>query len=461
MERFDLRMNVQLSTCIKVLSILLTFRGSLNNVIAYSSAKNRALPSWSNRHDRFAGTDTAGFHKTVIYSSIKQDDTIMSETRNNFIDDRPSSENESSWPSSLNTSSSIHLVSFPHLSDNAPKLVRDIWKWKDIVLGDGRDYFVPRPRALSTLSDVIVGTALEGYKVEECAILSNCARLDVLLLLGRVEEMESRGNVSRPDDVAALIVAGCVYSQLGLFTSQRRSPFMESVSSFLDLPGMVFEDTNTRIDNSRLIVEEKNEELGNLALFLNRTSSAEDIVTHFSKVAAGMAPRASRPDRPVIFRPFSSRDAHIMLQLKRTSEVASQYPNMKIILDAALSAGKAARDTKQCPALNKLKGYDNEGKYSQAAPQKLANEVAEEVIELAIMPAVKRSLERLNAHKASDQIIILRQQAKDLYDADDIVSGQIVKKMLHGPCMELRQGKKVDVEEVLLAIKVKLNETVT
>ncbi len=66
-----------------------------------------------------------------------------------------------------------------------------------------------------------------------------------------------------------------------------------------------------------------------------------------SKVAAGMAPRASRPDRPVLFRPFSSRDAHIMLQLKRTAEVDSQYPRMKIILDAVLNAGKAQLVTRR------------------------------------------------------------------------------------------------------------------
>ena len=202
--------------------------------------------------------------------------------------------------------------------------------------------------------------------------------------------------------------------------------------------------------------EEQRESTMQLASLVNKTSSIPDIVSHFSKVAAGMAPRASRPDRPVTFRPFSSRDAHIMLQLKRTAEVANQYPKVKIILDAALSAGKSARDVKQCPVLKELKGYDGEGKYSQPAPPKLAKKVAEEVIKVAIEPAVCRSVERLNALDSSDKIVDLRQRAKKLYDENDVNSDKIVKKMLHEPCMDIRSGKMVDVEEILAGIKKEL-----
>jgi len=110
----------------------------------------------------------------------------------------------------------------------------------------------------------------------------------------------------------------------------------------------------------------------NLASLFTVTITLDDIVTYLCKVAAGIAPRFSRPDRPVRFCPFSSRDAHIMLQLKRTSHVASPFPKMKIILNAALSAGEAARNTKQCPILNKLKGYNGEGHcYKQVAPPQL------------------------------------------------------------------------------------------
>ena len=166
-----------------------------------------------------------------------------------------------------------------------------------------------------------------------------------------------------------------------------------------------------------------------------------------------MAPRVSRPDRDVLFRPFSSRDAHIMLQLKRTAEVASSYPRMKIILDASLQAGKGARDPKQCPILEKLRGYDGEGKYSQTAPPKLAKEAAESVVELAIEPSVRRGVDRINALDYSADIVSLRERAKELYDESDVKASKLVGKLLHQPCIALRNGENVDVENVLAEIE--------
>jgi hypothetical protein len=36
----------------------------------------------------------------------------------------------------LSDSSTLHLVSLPPLSDYSPKIIKDVWKWKDLVLGD-------------------------------------------------------------------------------------------------------------------------------------------------------------------------------------------------------------------------------------------------------------------------------------------------------------------------------------
>lgn len=73
-------------------------------------------------------------------------------------------------------------MSFPPLLEDSPKIVKDIWKWKDIVLDDGRDYFVPRLQALKALSDVLVGSSHKDcVLVVECVILSTCVRMDILL----------------------------------------------------------------------------------------------------------------------------------------------------------------------------------------------------------------------------------------------------------------------------------------
>jgi len=67
---------------------------------------------------------------------------------------------------SIQNYTTFHLLSLPPLSESSSKIIRDVWKWKDIALGDGRDYFVPRPRALKALSDLLVGTGnTKGFPV--------------------------------------------------------------------------------------------------------------------------------------------------------------------------------------------------------------------------------------------------------------------------------------------------------
>ena len=374
--------------------------------------------------------------------------------------DRADSKNKSTQ----NKINIIRLVSLPPLFEESPRIVRDVWKWKDVVLGDGRDYFVPRPRALKAFSDLLVARTSAGCTVTECAVLSNCARMDVLLSL-EVDSMLTHDDVEENqalniDDMVKSVVANCINEQVVAFQSERKAPLMESISSFLDLPGMVIEkDAAFAKRESNFIAgqqENANDQSRKLATLLTATSAVDEIVRHFSKVAAGMAPRVSRVDRPVLFRPFSSRDAHVMLQLKRTAEVAGHYVRMKIILDAALNAGKAARDTNHCPVLKKLKGYDEEGRYSPSAPPRLAQEVAEEVVQLAIEPAVQRGIERLKALEFSDRIVMLRQRVRQLYDENDEEGDRLARQLLHGPCMDLRNGEDVDVDQVFEGIHAQL-----
>ena len=350
------------------------------------------------------------------------------------------------------STSSIHLISLPPLTESSSKMTRDIWKWKDIVLGDGRDFFVPRPRALKSLSDIVVGSSCGNYVVQECAILSNCARLDILIALSRDENEKHDGDTScEHTKVAKSIISSCLNAQLLSFQTQRskRGVFIEGVSSFFDLPGMIDASANGKdLDSLTFDTVESS---------LSSESEIHAITRHFCFVAAGLAPRSSRPDRPVLFRPFSSRDAHIMLQLKRTAEVASVYPQMKIVLDSALSAGKGARDPKQCPALLRLKGFDGEGKYSQAAPPQLAKEVTDVVISSVVEPAVERSIERIKAFKASSTITSLRQQAAQLCKDSDEEAGKIVRALLHTPTMKARGGGDVDIQQVLDRIKLELS----
>ncbi len=82
--------------------------------------------------------------------------------------------------------------------------------------------------------------------------------------------------------------------------------------------------------------------------------------------------------------PDSQLSTDIMLQLKRTVEVISVLSStddvegggrgrIKVVLDGALSAGKAARNEKIVPEIKKLKVYGSDG----TPPSALAKEVAD------------------------------------------------------------------------------------
>lgn len=383
-------------------------------------------------------------------------ESSAAELDNAQIPNCASSSNSPSFSSGTCHSATIHLVSFPPLLDDSPKLIKDIWKWKDIVLGDGRDYFVPRPRALKALSDVIVGSSHEGWVVEECAILSNCARMDILLSVNSCNRVSSQSTETSPVVIGKIvkeIVSSCIMHQLESFQSKRsqRSILVENISSFLDLPGMV------EVEKTPIKCTTTTETATNyLALepLLLHTHIQEDIVRHFCMVAAGLAPRPSRPNRSVVFRPFSSRDAHIMLQLKRTAQVAAPYRKVKLVLDAALSAGKAARNPEKCPALLQLKPFGGEGKYSQEAPLGLAREVAMSVVETVIEPMVKQTIERIQVLDRTQEIKSLREQAEAMIQRSGSCGGsesvkKRVQEILHEPTLRLREGKDVDVKQVL------------
>eukprot|EP00592_Proboscia_alata_P013680 CAMPEP_0194391056 /NCGR_PEP_ID=MMETSP0174-20130528/113551_1 /TAXON_ID=216777 /ORGANISM="Proboscia alata, Strain PI-D3" /LENGTH=86 /DNA_ID=CAMNT_0039185031 /DNA_START=1 /DNA_END=258 /DNA_ORIENTATION=+ len=52
----------------------------------------------------------------------------------------------------------LHVVSLPAIQPDqfSSIAIRELWKWKDVALGDGRDFFVPRPRAIATLNANVI-----------------------------------------------------------------------------------------------------------------------------------------------------------------------------------------------------------------------------------------------------------------------------------------------------------------
>ena len=341
----------------------------------------------------------------------------------------------------------LHHISLPPKDDSysssAEALVRECWKWKDSVLGDGRDYFVPRPKTLMAFHSLFVGMEIcvytdivhdaiadselelvlnrvslqpqstnnktapsleipmlqkdlsvakqsdssrcitKRFVIEECVALSNCARFEILLVLKEEEEQQHRTNDAIKENIslvretaARISVAYHLWRQTRSHKSRSDSLFQRSgLTSWLDLPDSIdlsiFNPIS--IDQSIDIVQ--------LAQKFTSIEGARSISNHISLIAGGLAPRTNRPDRDVIFRPYSSRDAHILLQLKRTAEVVSTLNvveiqggrgRIKILLDCALSAGKAARNERIVPDIRQLKQFGSDG----TPPIGLANAVA-------------------------------------------------------------------------------------
>ncbi|KAL3802059.1 hypothetical protein HJC23_010815 [Cyclotella cryptica] len=484
--------------------------------------------------------------------------------------------------SSTNRSSSrhsLHLVSLPPKDDTfslpAESLVRECWKWKDAVLGDGRDYFVPRPKSLRAFHSLFVGMevcveverkegkevdermgyvwnrmtmefpslsggegsrsrfeiefpieqipavkqstvseyATQKYLIEECVALSNCARFEVILVLKETTQQQCSDSVVLPTNAVSMLaetaarfsVAYHLWKQTQNYRSSNASFLRRTgLASWLDLPDSV--DTNTvsyttitgnATPESSLLMD-PTQDITNLSKRLVCIEGTLPISKHLSLIAGGLAPRPNRPARDVIFRPYSSRDAHILLQLKRTVEVVSILDGqsetsamgehgkrnapggrgrLKILLDGALSAGKAVRNENIVPEIRQLKEFGSDG----TPPIGLANVVAEAAIRLGVNPAVENCVARLKALEASNKISLLRQRVDSVVSClnkDETLSAhkssemshtqsdinaelkKMANELLHAPTVHLRQGEisEVEMETIVQCIESQLKE---
>lgn len=186
--------------------------------------------------------------------------------------------------------------------------------------------------------------------IEECVILSNCARFDIILV------------VDDDPDVVKQHLSACLLAQINAFESRPMNRFHLDI----DWPGYISPDCPIDLEAKEL-------EISELSNYWNHLSGVESISRYLFLVAAGMATRPNRPDRAVTFRPFSSRDAHILLQLKRTYDCsARKNPRVAMILKYALRVGKAIRNPSIVPELDLLKKYGTgDTKYDSSPSEQL------------------------------------------------------------------------------------------
>ena len=322
------------------------------------------------------------------------------------------------------------------------KPVRDVWKWKDSILGDGRDFFVPKPKTIMNLQQILINH-VDG--LQECSILSNCARFEVLCVW---EAPSSTDHQSRIQDISRIILQQVDY----YFKAKNQLIF--SMTKSLDRPGLLLSDEiENQVDTDMVVVQE-------LSRHWDRYDDLSEILFHVCEISAGMATRPRRPFRPVIFRPFSSRDAHILLQLKRTKDVVSSSSGtLNRVLECALRAGKAARNPLKATSLKLLEGYgDGSSKYSSSDPPlELSNQVKEDVLIQVIDPLIEEYLSKITNEGRNYAIQTFRQAAMDM--AKNSSELRFVKQRMHQPTIACRNApNSFIVEDVLAEIQEELRE---
>eukprot|EP00555_Chaetoceros_dichaeta_P000570 CAMPEP_0198277358 /NCGR_PEP_ID=MMETSP1447-20131203/65808_1 /TAXON_ID=420782 /ORGANISM="Chaetoceros dichaeta, Strain CCMP1751" /LENGTH=257 /DNA_ID=CAMNT_0043972377 /DNA_START=1368 /DNA_END=2142 /DNA_ORIENTATION=- len=203
------------------------------------------------------------------------------------------------------------------------------------------------------------------------------------------------------------------------------------------------------------------------------------------------------------FRPFSARDSHVVSQMKRSVEGASRlslssshYPldsqqktnsrlsnddndqstttttaatqitlgvrTTKLVFDSALQAGKAARSPKTVPLLHDLRltagtkttATKNTTTLLMAEAANLALELAVEPIVVCVCVGRWRVLKDGGSSGGGlgRKIGEMRDGARRRMMETTRVGGldeKKLKRLLHGPTIELREGKVVDLDVVL------------
>jgi hypothetical protein len=249
--------------------------------------------------------------------------------------------------------------------------------------------------------------------IQECSILSNCARLDIILVVCGREKVEEKVMIDS---------------------------FTQTVSNCLAAQVFAFETPEASIGQAR-----QNTIPSDLSNHWTHVEGVRNVCHYLSWIAAGIATKPNCPTSPVEFRPFNSRDAHILWQLKRTSEITSG-PIIQKVLQSALQVGKACRNVDIVPEIALLNSLGFSSKDVGAA--KAA------VIERVIEPAVQDCVETMRAAEQSKIIHHLRSTVMSWSQNDEEKTW--LRKQLHGPTVESRKNVGFDWETEMKTIEWKL-----
>ena len=406
------------------------------------------------------------------------------------------------FPNLYNTDEKSRTVTEASAPNNTKKSNKQLKDWKEYCLGDGGVYFDQRPNALKALNTLLAKEITiqiirhfdlakdDWHKFTvETAVLSTCARFEILVavqwkdlvLASKDEGRDSSDTITIRDlvndSILSSIARQIMFQQQRIsYRIQKRLPL-----NIFDRPSRIRQSLPKNMANGQThIYDSCIQSLKDDLLF---TGTNHAVIERLCLIAAGLQ------DRP-IFRPFSARDSHIMQQLKRTSDGAISviHENLlsdpvmkpeqqlkqqlqqegtqslissctrnstycKVLFDAALQSGKAARSSKVVPILDELRERSN----GADGPPDLSAAAAESAKIMAVAPAVISCTSKIRAMMSSSAITELRDRATLLAKKANVNlngnEGKDVRSLLHGPTMKLRQGEFVDVEKVLKEVE--------
>ena len=355
--------------------------------------------------------------------------------------------------SSIALSPSVHLLSLQYLDDSDKrnhrlfaKRLKEIWKWKDAILGNGNHFIAPKPKQLKAVQSALIAQNSKKRKrklntksmesdfftlsIDECAILSNCARLEIMMVVSTTIAHDDSHRRQELDLILKTVVSNALMDQSRFFQSIPFPTILQEQLKSLDRRSTAISVTNISPQSNARVSSTNAMELRHCWTHFQGT---EEVCRHLCLVAAGMATRPNRLSQPVEFQPFSSRDAHILVQLKRTLESTEGKVCQKI-LQSALAAGKACRNVEKVPEIAVLKpgiwrpNSEDVWRANQA------------VLEKAIDPMVQECFNNFVAASQSQQIQTFRDTVLSWSSNEE--ETRWLRKQLHEPTMQLRTQRQ-------------------
>jgi len=256
-------------------------------------------------------------------------------------------------------------------------LLQKCWSWKDMALGDGANHivptrrqrrrrrrggrveFIPRSTAIRQFQMLFVGMEIvvvrdhgrddddgnagtarvvlktpcektgqmksneyevdmpvpsnnlfeeTSFTVEECSVLSTCSRLNVILVLrSKIDDSSSSTNATKFE------------------STKKELEMVTQIASRHAVTYALLQQIQQQASQQKSTKEQRNDDNVQVADRLAHIEGSHSISSHLCLVASGLTPRPDRHPNStdVLFRPYSSQDSHILMQLKRTVEIIS------------------------------------------------------------------------------------------------------------------------------------------